>query len=96
MLRSSAVDPAQVCVRINGFGTPYFEKDLEAVGALGISRVMVPMAEADRVAALPQVRGLASGSAALELSLRTRRRVSSALSELGPRRVSAAQPLTMG
>lgn len=109
MLRSSAVDPAQVCVRINGFGTPYFEKDLEAVSALGISRVMVPMAvadqpfgalegfdvialietargvvEADRVAAHPQVRGLALGSADLGLSLRTRRRAASALSGSGP------------
>lgn len=47
LLLSSVIDPERVCVRINGFGTPHVDSDLDAVRELGVTRVMVPMAEAD-------------------------------------------------
>lgn len=47
LLLSSPLDPERVCVRINGFGTTHAAPDLEAVRERGITRVMIPMAEAD-------------------------------------------------
>lgn len=47
LLLSSALDPERVCVRVNGFGTTHVDSDLDAVRERGITRVMVPMAEAD-------------------------------------------------
>nr|WP_245162050.1 CoA ester lyase [Brevibacterium marinum] len=42
------LDPRQICVRINGFGTDHIEADLALVRALGIGTVMLPMAESDQ------------------------------------------------
>nr|WP_286672989.1 CoA ester lyase [Brevibacterium sp. RIT 803] len=46
VLRSAELDPVDVCIRVNGFGTDHIDEDLKMVRDLGITRVMVPMAEA--------------------------------------------------
>ena len=43
-LLAHSIDPARVIVRINGFATDYFERDLDALGASGYRRVMLPKA----------------------------------------------------
>lgn len=48
MLREAELDPQGVCIRINGFGTDHVDKDLALARELGITTIMVPMAEADQ------------------------------------------------